>query len=62
VWKGEEEGESRTTTPEELPDMLNVVLATGGSTGLLPLLLVLVAAIALVSMIFVFRYRRRGGK
>ena len=43
--------------------MLNVVLeAAAESTGLLPLLFILLAAIALVTAIFLLRYRRKGDK
>ena len=43
--------------------MLKVVLeAASEPSGLLPLLLIIVAALALVSAIFLIRYKRKGDK
>jgi hypothetical protein len=43
--------------------MLKVVLeAAPEPSGLLPLLLIIVAALALVSAIFLLRYKRKGDK
>jgi hypothetical protein len=43
--------------------MLKVVMeAAGERFGVWPLLLIVVAALALVTMIFVLRYRRKGEK
>ena len=49
--------------PKELTQMLKVVMeAAGERFGVWPLLLIVVAALALVTMIFVLRYRRKGEK